>query len=183
MEHLAKEDLSEILNRVNHWIENCDAKASIILGGIGAFAGILLATDNVSRFVSFLGRLWNNYSLLNVAYLLCILLSLVVLAVGIFLLIEVLFARVDPEEFKNRGVRGDSLIFFSSIAQNCTLSQYRGKLQNCSPEQMKEDFISQIYICSLICDKKFALYKKGFICSIIGLCSLILMMIIGLTMN
>ena len=34
---LKYEELSETLNRVNSWIENCDSKVSTILSGIGVF--------------------------------------------------------------------------------------------------------------------------------------------------
>ena len=49
---LKYDELSETLNRVNSWIENCDSKVSTILSGIGVFAGILLATDYVSKFTA-----------------------------------------------------------------------------------------------------------------------------------
>ena len=49
---LKYDELSEILNGVNSWIENCDSKVSTILSGMGVFAGILLATDYVSKFIA-----------------------------------------------------------------------------------------------------------------------------------
>ena len=46
------EELKEILDRNTAWIENCDSKTSIILGSFGVIAGILLATDYVSKLKS-----------------------------------------------------------------------------------------------------------------------------------
>lgn len=94
-------------------------------------------------------------TVLSAIYLIISFLSFGLLLYGVFLFMGVLFARVNPTEFEDRGVKGDSLIFFSSFAKNKTLSKYRGKLRKCSSEQMNDDIISQIYICSLICDKKF----------------------------
>jgi len=177
------DELSEILSRVNGWIENCDSKVATILSGMGVFAGILLATDYVSKFIAIFQFMCKKLTVLSVIYLVTGFLSFSLLLYGVFLLIGVLFARVNPTEFKGRGVKGDSLIFFSSIAQNKTLSKYREKLRKCSVEQMNDEIISQIYICSLICDKKFSLYKKGLICSLIGFIVLMIMAIIGVVLT
>lgn len=95
------------------------------------------------------------------------------------MLIGVLFARVNIEEFKNKGIKTESLLFFSSIAKNENFSKYKIKVNKCSEEQLRDDLISQIYICSLICDKKFELYKKGLLSAIVGFCVFMLMIVIG----
>lgn len=183
MEHIEREELSETLERINGWIENCDAKVSTILSGMGVFAGILLATDYVSKFIAVFRFMCEKINIWTVVYLAINTLSLCSLIYGTFLLVGVLFARVDPEEFENRGVRNESLIFFSAIAKNRTLSEYKEKLKECSSEQMKVDFISQIYICSLICEKKFSLYKKGVTFSIAGFCIFMITAIIGVAVT
>ena len=180
---LEYDELSEILNRVNSWIENCDSKVSTILSGMGVFAGILLATDYVSKFIAIFRYMCEKITVLSAIYLIISFLSFGLLLYGVFLFMGVLFARVNPTEFEDRGVKGDSLIFFSSIAKNKTLSKYRGKLRKCSAEQMNDEIISQIYICSLICDKKFSLYKKGLICSLIGFIVFLIMAIIGVVLT
>ena len=98
---------------------------------------------------------------------------------GCILLIGVLVARVNPAEFSEKGVKTDSLIFFTSIAANNSLAKYRDKIKKCSSEQLDDDIISQIYICSLICKKKFELYKKGLIISLAGFAIFVIMAIIG----
>ena len=179
MENIKLEELSEILNRINGWIENCDSKVSTILSGLGVFAGVLLATDYVSKFIEICRFMCEKITALTVLYLSITSLSICLLLYGVFLFTRVLFAKIDIHEFESRGVRKDSLIFFASIAQNTTLKKYREKLRKCSAEKMSDDIISQIYICSLICDKKFSLYKKGLICSIVGFCIFAVMLIIG----
>ena len=91
-----------------------------------------------------------------------------------------LFARVNPNEFSNRGIKSDSLSFFSSIVKHKSLSSYKQKLEKCETVQMEEDLISQIYICSIICDKKFKYYKLGLLFASIGLILFVVLFVIGL---
>jgi len=173
------EELTEILDRTTGWIENCDSKASIILSGAGVVAGILLATDYVEKIIAIYRYMTDNASLWTVSYLVCNILSIGAFVTGCLLLIGVLIARVKPVEFSDKGVKTDSLIFFSSIAANKSLAKYREKIKKCSSEQLDDDIISQIYICSLICEKKFALYKNGLIISLAGFAGFAIMTIIG----
>ena len=173
------EELNKILDRVNGWIENCDSKVSTILTGIGVLTGIILATDYLSKLISIFHAACQNISILTVIYLALSFLSLGVLICGVLMLVGVLLARVNIKEFKNKGVNTDSLLFFSSIAQNKNFSKYRDKVNECSKQQLREDLICQIYICSLICDKKFKLYKKGLLFAIVGFGVFVLMIVIG----
>lgn len=179
MEHIDYEKLCEILARINGWIENCDSKVSTILSGMGVFAGILLATDYIAKFIDIFQFMAEAKNVWAVIYLVACMVSLCLLIYGAICLIEVLFARIDTNEFENRGIKKDSLIFFSAIAQNPNLSKYREKLKKYDSEQMKDDIISQIYICALICDKKFSLYKKGLVCSLLGFGIFMFLVIIG----
>ena len=95
------------------------------------------------------------------------------------MLISTLFARVNSKAFKKKNVKTESILFFSSIAQNESFPKYLTKVRECSDAQLKEDLICQIYICSLICDKKFGLYKCGLLFSVIGFSLFVLMMSIG----
>ena len=179
MERNRHDELTEILDRTTGWIENCDSKTSIILSGMGVVAGILLATDYVEKLVTIYRYMIDYANLWKASYLLVSFLSIGVLVYGCILLIGVLVARVNPAEFSEKGVKTDSLIFFASIAANKSLAKYRGKIKKCSSEQLEDDIISQIYICSLICEKKFALYKKGLIISLAGFAIFAIMTIIG----
>ena len=79
-----------------------------------------------------------------------------------------------------RGIKSDSLIFFSSIAKHKSLSSYKRDLEKCGTKQMDEDLISQIYICSIICDKKFKYYKLGLFLASIGSILFAVLILIGL---
>jgi len=166
------DELKEILDRNTAWIENCDSKTSIILGSFGVIAGIFLATDYVSKFKSILCHMASHVSFWTVVFIIFCILSIS--------LILVLFARVNPDKFCNRGIKSDSLIFFSSIAKHKSLSSYKRDLEKCGTTQMDEDLISQIYICSIICNKKFKYYKLGLFLASIGSILFAVLILIGL---
>ena len=179
MEHIKHDELNQILDKTNGWINNCDSKVSIVLSGMGVFAVILLATDYISKFILIYKFMCEKINIWSVIYLILNFSALFLLIYGTFLLVRVLFANINSKDFDNKDIKKDSLIFFSSIAKNTTLSKYRTRLKKCTYEQLNDDLISQIYICSLICDKKFALYNKGLRLAIIGFSLFIAMIFIG----
>lgn len=181
MEHISHEELHGMLSLIKDWISNCDSKVSILLSGIGVFIGFFLTSDyqdnliNTAKFILetdivLLAILACTYVCFSVG-------SLAVLIYGYWNLIKVITARINPnaDEFKSRGIYSDSLIFFGTIAKYDTLAEYKERLEKCSKEQMELDIISQIYICSIICNTKFCRYKKGLHCSIFGLFVFIIM--------
>ena len=64
-------------------------------------------------------------TVLSAIYLIISFLSFGLLLYGVFLFMGVLFARVNPTEFEDRGVKGDSLIFFSSIYNQAPLTNFQ----------------------------------------------------------
>ncbi len=179
MANIEHDELISILDRVNSWIDNCDSKASTLLSGVGVFAGILLGTDYVSKIIQIGKYMYEKSTILSISFLAITGIALLMLLIGVFFLAGVLFARVNMMDYKELGSNYDSLIFFSSIAKNQTFSIFQRKIKACNRKQMDNDYASQIYICSLICDKKFGLYKNGLIFVIIGFTVFTIMLIIG----
>lgn len=177
------EELKEILDRNTAWIENCDSKTSIILGTFGVIAGIFLATDYVSKFKSIFCHMISNVDFWTVIYIIFCISSIGLILFGCICWITALFAKVNLNEFSNRGIKSDSLIFFSSIAKHKSLSSYKQNLEECETARMEEDLISQIYVCSIICDKKFKCYKLGLLFASIGLVLFIGLFVIGLIIS
>lgn len=175
-----QEELTSILDRNTAWIENCDSKTSIILAGFGVIVGILLATDYASKFVSMFRYMASNVSFGSIIYLIFCVFAICLILAGCVCWITVLFARVNLDEFSDRGIKPDSLIFFSSIAKHSTLLSYKQHLEKCETTQLSDDLISQIYICSIICDKKFKYYKRGLLLASIGLLLFVTLFVIGL---
>lgn len=162
------EDLPSILDRIIVWTDNCDSKTSIILGGLGVIAGIFLASDYVSKIIEIIRFMTSDINVWSVIYLVLFHGSIAVLLAGCFFLIRVLISVTDTKSYKDRGVKEESLVFFSSIAKNKTLSEYKKKVQKTDNAQFEEDIISQIYVCSIICDAKFRNYKTGLLLSLLG---------------
>lgn len=174
------EELTEILDRITFWIENCDSKTSILLGGFGVIFGIILANENALKIIKIYRIALMNINFLMLIYLILNALSLGLIISGCLCWITVLFARVDMNEFADRGIKKDSLVFFESIANYKSLNSYKKKLIKCDEKQMDDDLISQIYICSIICQKKFKYYKLGLVLVLVGVTLWMLLIIFWL---
>lgn len=188
MEHISHEELHGMLSLIKDWISNCDSKVSVLLSGLGIFAGIFLTSDysnkliKISKLISEENDNIDGYQAIILAtfayiYVFASICLLILLPCGCWYLFKTIIANVNSKEFKNSGIYNNSLIFFSSIAGYATLAEYRRQLSKCSKEQMTYDFISQIYVCSIICDQKFAFYNKGLFCSRIVLLAFIVIKI------
>lgn len=173
------EKLSEILDRTISWIANCDAKASTVLASVGVIAGVLFATDYVKKLLSICRFMVDNLNFWSTLYLIVGAAAIGTIIVGCLSLVGVLKARIGRKDYTARGVRGGSLIYFGAIAKCKTLDAYKIKLESCSDEQLCDDLISQIYTCSVICQKKFDLYKKGLTNTLIGLFAFAILAVIG----
>ena len=176
---LTKEDLYLILERNSQWIASCDAKASIMIGGIAALAGVGLAFDYVNVIVGKIALLNQSNSLLSFLYLILLLISAASMLAGLFCLVSALRARLKPEDFESRGLITDSLLYFGSIAKNSSVKKYTSKLKECSAKGLREEIISQIYICSIICQKKYKYFNNGLLFCVIGVALFVLLSIIG----
>lgn len=179
MENSRYDKLVMILDRNTNWIENCDTKASIILGSVGTFAGICLATDYVKKIITIWQYIFNHVNIWTIGYICLDLLSICTIISGCVHLVGVLMARVDAHEYSIKGIKEDSIIFFNSIAKNQSLEKYSDKVKKCTSKQLEDDIIFQIYVCSLICEKKFSLYKKGLNITLVGFAGFIIITVIG----
>ena len=74
----------------------------------------------------------------------------------------------------------NSKIFFGSICKNSTYSQYKERMLNCNEDEYINDIISQIYLNSIICNRKFNNFKNGSITAFIGFFSFLAVWGIGI---
>ena len=144
-------EMVEILDRNTAWIENCDNKASIILGVIGVVAGIFLATDYVGKLYNIILFMVSkdHLSIWSIVYILIIASSVVGMVVGCLFLIKVLVPSYKMEEYQKRGINSHSVVHYASIAKHKTFTKFRNKLVRLSDEAMMEDLAEQIYICAI----------------------------------
>ncbi len=175
-----KDALCQILDRINFWIENCDTKTSIAISAIGIIFAVLLSKDYAVKFKAIIGYMVNNINFFSFLYLTFTVISISIISLGCYCLFRVLVSRTDINLYKEAGIQLVSSIFFSGVANSKSYKDYRKKLENFSENDLRNDLISQIYICSKICDKKFKNYKTGITLVFIGFVFFLCLIVIGL---
>lgn len=164
----SKEELEKILERINFWISNCDTKISFAL----AFAGVLLAgffsstiiTGSLSKLIekttkiSIATSFWEP-RILDICILILGAFTICTL-IAITYLFRALKGKIDTSVYKESGLTTDSLIFFGTIAKQ-TFQSFKNKTSTSDNSDIENDLLSQIYINSKICNRKFELYNNG----------------------
>lgn len=169
------ENLDQQLNIVNSWINNCDQKAGIIM----AFAGVILTQVLTSQFVNYMNvyifspfvEYWFGKSD-TLCFHLYRFLTFIVLVFLVYYLVRFFFCmfrvitpNIDYSKLhqNNSSLPNTSYIFFGTVAK-MNYSVFKDMTIS-----YKEDLLSQIYVNSIIAEKKFTNYQKGirfFKCSI-----------------
>ncbi|MEE6146358.1 Pycsar system effector family protein [Bacillus cereus] len=167
-ENEIKEEAVQTLERINFWISNCDTKISFSL----AFAGILLGgffssgiiTGSLNKLMKGLKEIDKDTPYLKIQYLE---ITTVVLVVFIILMIVSLtyFFRgkkgsIDTGVYNEADLSKDSTLFFGTI-QNKSFIAFKNSMIGIKKDELVNDYLSQIYINSKICNRKFTLYNKG----------------------
>lgn len=165
------EQLNARLDRVNRWIENCDQKIYILLAFMGACIAVFFSSNIflkarallITPFYAYLhNRDAYSFSLRNFL-LFIVLLAIVAFAVWMMVsLLKALFPSTVITKFlkENPKLESKSLLHFQSIA-NMTFNGFEPKAIDDDLERYKHDLLSQIFINSKICDKKFEALKNG----------------------
>lgn len=146
------DDARDTLERIHNEINACDTKASIVLGIIGVIAGVCLNDSTVTTTY--------NYLIHNISTLKCKVFFLITCIIifgivfGVYRLLSVLYARLKNQNKK-------SCIFFGDIAKYKNSMSYKQSLMRKSKSDLMDDYINQIHMNSIICDKKYARYNQG----------------------
>lgn len=177
---LNKEDLNQILDRNIAWIENCDSKASIMLGMMGVTISIVVAFDYAKVIINTIKEKCLSVSFWKVVFLILLLLTVCSILYGGYKLIRSLVPQLDMKKFgDNEMLCNNSIIFFSSIAAHDNYAKFLNSLKKTNDEDYLNDISSQIFLCAKICDLKFRNYKRGLYFSMGGLSGFAFLMIIG----
>lgn len=176
---IKKDEAIDILDRTIGFIENCDNKASIMLGIFAAIVALVFSTDGVVEIKRIVTIAIINKSFCSVLFLLFWGISFLTLIIGIYYFISTLTAKIDCADMVEENLELDSKIFFRNIAKNNTYIQYKAKLLGLSDIDLLNDLISQIYINSCICSKKFDKYALGLKLSTIGYGAFLVIWAIG----
>ena len=174
------EEAKETLERINSWINNCDAKTGTVLALLGVILTLMMTNEGLSACYRIASRAITSRTFSDVLYLIFAFASFSCLVFGLYMLISVLFASLSSEKYKQAKLETDSRIFFGSIGSTTTYREYWEKFTGMSTEEYMNDLLSQIYINSLIANKKYKNYNKGLKYAIIGFVCFIVMFIIGI---
>ncbi|MCT4606322.1 MAG: hypothetical protein N4A64_09515 [Marinisporobacter sp.] len=180
VENISKNDALDILDRIIGFVNNCDTKASIMLGIYGVLSTILFTSKGIIKLKNIIITSWKNGMRYDILYLILIVFSSIVFVFGIYKLFQVLFPKTDCSDKQQDELDLDSKVFFGNIAKNPTYKQYKEKLLNCNDDDYINDIISQIYLNAFICDAKFKNYKIGFLTSFIGCILFVVFLGIGI---
>ena len=174
------EDLPSILDRIIVLTDNCDSKCSIVFGVGGVVMSILLSGNYFSNLREASDKIKSVCNLGSLILPLSII-SMFTLFTGLIFLFFVIVPTTDPKKFDTtiNGKDAPSLMFFKSIARKKDFDTYLKELthpgssersaeEKCSSESgsaektdlkpWQEDYLSQIYSCSKICNNKFNLF-------------------------
>ncbi|GIN75053.1 MULTISPECIES: Pycsar system effector family protein [Bacillus] len=163
-----KEEAVQTLERINFWISNCDTKISFSL----AFAGILLGgffssgiiTGSLNKLMKGLKEIDKDTPYLKIQYLEITTIVLVVFIILMTVSLTYLFrgkkGSIDTGVFNEADLSKDSILFFGTI-QNKSFIAFKNSVIGIKKDDLVNDYLSQVYINSKICNRKFTLYNKG----------------------
>ena len=162
MDHPYSTDfLQSTLDRIIGFVNSCDVKASIVLGIFGIVVGGLLSDSILSIILCNLNIAIGSDGLIATFYLVLFALSSLSILIGLFSLIGAISAKIKPS-------KKDSKIYFVDIAENANEESYKKKLVPLKEKELNDDLISQIYINSEICTRKYKRYNFGLMVLVIG---------------
>jgi len=155
------ENAKYILDNIKEWINNVDIKISILIAFMGVILGYILIDSNIDfieRIVTTINN--NSLSFSKIAKGLLVLLLYFNTIFSIIKLIYALKGKINIKEFKESGVTLNSLVFYGSISKY-NYEEFNKKIKNQTKQSNINDILSQVYINSKICNKKFKNYNIG----------------------
>lgn len=167
------EDAQDTLGRIIGFINNCDTKASVMLGILGVILTIIITDSSLPKLYLIIKAAVASGSLLSWIFLTLLCISAIAILIGILFIMSVLVAKTGAS-------LRDSKIYFTDIALNGDCNIYKEKVLNQSERDLTEDLITQIYLNSVICDKKFKRYNSGIVLALSGLGLFIVLFITGI---
>ncbi|MFB1100444.1 Pycsar system effector family protein [Terribacillus sp. JSM ZJ617] len=67
---------------------------------------------------------------------------------------------IDTNVYNEADLTKDSILFFGTI-ENKSFIKFKNNVTGIKKDQLVNDYLSQVYINSKICSRKFKLYNKG----------------------
>ncbi|WP_271397625.1 Pycsar system effector family protein [Salinicoccus roseus] len=164
-----QEALEALLERINFWIGNVDAKVSFLLSLTTVILGLLLADSATKIFLEqYLTNFKDNWLSLEIIGFLVFLIVILSLIGAILCFLQALKGRINSKEYEQDDLVTNSLLHWGNIAGKKYTEFSSEFKERVDEEKILEDFTSQIYINSLIVNTKFKCYNTGILLLIIG---------------
>lgn len=164
-------ELQTDMDRVIGFVERYFTKTSIMLGVWGVVISIFFEENVSIAVVSAFSKAINNINFLSVCFIIVSIISILLFITGIIFFCITLVARA-------RNSHKDSKMFYTDIASNKNVDEYKKKIEQLTETDIREDYINQIYINSVLCKKKNSSYNKGVFLTLIGFGGFILSLVI-----
>lgn len=144
----------ENLDRVKSWIDNCDMKISFAITFEVFLLGAIFANSNLKHVLNF----EHGYNYFQIASIILFIVTLIVLIISLIQFYNGLKAnyKIDKKTELNK----NSILFFYTIVENDFMN-FKKRVSDSTPYGIEHDYLSQIYINSKICTKKFKFYNSG----------------------
>lgn len=170
----SKDDAYKTLDITNMWIENVDSKISYALAFIGILLGFIITKDKpidigdtvvdilekTSVFLASPNRVFNITIEKNILALVLLTALTTTAIISIIYLLIALKGNIGLDEHNEDGLNIESNIFWGSISKKRYID-FKNEVININENDLINDIISQIFINSKICNKKFKNYNKG----------------------
>ena len=169
------EELNAILDRTIGFVENCDTKASIVLALFGVILTVICASNITNSIGDIADKVKENVNSGGCLYILCVIVAAIIMMISIIELLLVIGAKIDKTGL-------DSKIYFRDISENVNCCTYGSKIKELSEDSYIDDIITQIYINSQICTKKYERYNLAIIFGTVGTIMFAILYFIGIFM-
>ena len=167
------EELQIDMDRIIGFVERYFTKTSIMLGVWGVVISIFFEENVSNAVVNTFSQAIHNVNFLSVCFIVVCTISILLFITGIIFFCITLVARA-------KNSHKDSKMFYTDIASNKNVDEYKNKIEQLTETDIREDYINQIYINSKLCKKKNSSYNKGVFLTLIGFGIFIVTLVIRL---
>lgn len=171
-----KNDLIDRLDRILAWTNNCDTKTSIILATFGILTTLFGSEFFIEKFKAIIFYNLVSIDFAKLVFLLLLLTGFCCYLIGLLFLILELFPSLITKN--NHNLNQSSTFFFGMII-NKELSVFKQEILSLNIDEEIDDLISQVYINSTICARKYNFVKKGVFFSCLGFLSICVLLCFG----
>ena len=154
-------------------ISKCDTKISYLLS---AMSLVTIFEFNLIDFRFFKEHIFNDATFISVIVGLFFAVGAISTFISIFLATYSLNPKLKPLSESN-GLETNSILYFGTISK-MSFSKFQGKCKSITVEDQYHDILSQIYINSVIANKKYRLLHYNTICFMLSFISLLMFIII-----